>query len=149
MSAPTTTRPPMRAVVVAGRAGGEPPCARKPQGAYGADVSHPERAPLQARAEFASGVRWAICGASDDAGDELFNLRSNNRGKTWTVTDTRTGILLFHAGDQLHIRLLNARVGRMQLISLVANFDIRCATADGGAGWHCVRRTPPASAFPH
>jgi hypothetical protein len=139
-SAPTTTRRPIRAVVVTGRAGGAPPCATGPQGAYGADVSHPERAPLQAQAEFARGVRWAVCGASDDAGYELFNLRSNNRGRTWRVTDTGTGILLFHAGDRLHVRLLNARVGRMELISLVADFDIRCDTADGGAGWHCVHR---------
>ena len=121
--------------IVKGRPGGGPPCAPGLEGEYGADISHPERAPIQEAAEFAHGVRWAICGADTAMTGELLNLRSADNGDTWRVTDTGIGMSPHHAGDSITIRLVSAESGRMRLRSRVGDFDDTYVTTDGGLTW--------------
>lgn len=130
----TTTTLPSTASVIGGL-NGTPPCASGDEGAYGADVAHPERAPLQATATFPGGIRWAICGASISFGSDLLNLRSANDGRTWTVTKTGFGMSPHHAGDNINVALTNPSVGRVRLRSRVADFDDTYSTTDGGTVW--------------
>ncbi len=136
-SASASTTSPLRLTAgVEGRAGGGPPCASRREGEHGADIFHPERAPIQEAAEFAHGVRWAICGADIAMSGELLNLRSADSGKTWQVTDTGIGMSPHHAGDSISISLASAEGGRMRLRSRAGDFDDTYATTDGGLTWH-------------
>ncbi len=99
-------------------------------------MDHPERAPLQANADFANGaVRWAICGADVAMSSELLNLRSSDSGVTWTVTDTGFGISPHHAGDRVTIHLTAEDAGTVHLVGRVASLDRVYSTANGGRDW--------------
>jgi photosystem II stability/assembly factor-like uncharacterized protein len=123
--------------VVTGKPSGSAPCGSR----YGNDhdiVRHPERAPLQAHAEFANGVRWAICGASPDGSAAILNIRSTDGGKTWTVADTGFGISPHHAGDFFKVHLATNDVGGMFLHGSVGGFDLIYVTSNGGRTWRLV-----------
>lgn len=140
-SAPPTTAPPETAVVN-GLAGGPPPCAPV-YGDYAASVTHPERAPLIAEATFAGGVRWAICGADSVFSSEILNLRSDDSGATWLVSDTGIGLLRFHAGDAVEVNFVDATSAEMRIVSQVGERDERYETTDGGRTWRCVATLDP------
>jgi hypothetical protein len=125
----------MRAIV-AGRAGGRPPCGSGVTGDYWGDAAHPERAPLRKEASFNSGSRWAMCGASVALSPELLNLRSNDDGATWVVTVTPIAFSPHHAGDDIEVALTSETTGRVTITSLVAPvFDATYETHDGGKTW--------------
>jgi hypothetical protein len=124
--------------IIAGRTDGSPPCATKGNGKFGADTAHPERSPIQAEIRLAHGFRWAVCGADTNFEADFLNLRSSDDGKTWRVTDAGFAFVPFHAGDRLAINLVDARIGRMRLVSLVAQSDDDCVTSDSGGDWHCT-----------
>lgn len=124
--------------VVEGGPEGAPPCAEPDGAEEGASVQHPERAPLQAYETFDGGVRWAICGADTALGPDLFNLRSDDDGVTWSVTDTGLGQTPFHPGDQVDIVLVNASYGTIRLVSEVGETDESFTTTDGGQRWESV-----------
>jgi hypothetical protein len=130
----TSTEVPSSASV-AGGPGGAPPCAEAGAGQEGATVEHPERAPLQAQESFAGGVRWAVCGADIAFSDKLLNLRSDDDGQTWTVTDTGLAMTPSHAGDQVEVQLSSATSGEIHLVSQVGERDDRYRTDDGGRSW--------------
>jgi hypothetical protein len=116
--------------------GGEPPCAPAgTAGDYAADTEHPERAPLQAEASFDDGVRWAVCGASPVFGSDLLNLRSDDDGATWVVTDTGLDMTPSHAGDVVEVELADASSGTIRLASLVGETDTTYRSDDGGLTW--------------
>jgi len=133
-AATTSTLPTI--TTVAGVPDGTPPCASGNEGTYGFGIENPERAPLQATATFADGIRWAICGASVVFDGTLLNLRSANDGKTWIVTSTGFGMSPYHAGDQIDVTFSSPTVGRVRLRSLVADFDDTYSTTNGGFVWH-------------
>ncbi|HEV7759847.1 MAG TPA: hypothetical protein VGO78_12695 [Acidimicrobiales bacterium] len=135
---PGTTAAPGSTGSVPGGPGGAAPCAAAGAGQEGASVGHPERAPLQAQETFAGGVRWAVCGADPVNSDKLLNLRSDDGGQTWTVTDTGLGMSPFHAGDQVEVQLSSATAGEIHLVGRVAERDDRYQTADGGLSWSPV-----------
>jgi photosystem II stability/assembly factor-like uncharacterized protein len=122
---------------VTGTPDGSAPCAPK-AGEYDATVQHPERAPLQAHAEFPDGVRWAICGADPTFSSDLLNLRSTDAGKTWTVTYTGFGMSPHHAGDAVAVQLTDENRGSVHLVSWVATSNDIYNTADGGRTWRHV-----------
>jgi photosystem II stability/assembly factor-like uncharacterized protein len=122
---------------VAGKPSGSAPCGSR----YGNDhdiARHPERAPLQAHAEFANGVRWAICGASPDGSSAILSLRSSDGGKTWAVADTGFGMSPHHAGDFFKVRLVTSDVAGMFLHGSVGFFDLIYVTSNGGRTWRRV-----------
>jgi hypothetical protein len=124
--------------VVVGGPDGVPPCA-EPDGAEdGASVEHPERAPLQAYESFDGAVRWAICGADTALGSDLFNLRSDDDGATWSVTDTSLDHTPSHAGDEVDVVLVNASYGTIRLVGEVDGTDESYVTTDGGLHWDAV-----------
>jgi hypothetical protein len=124
---------------VPGGPGGAPPCAEQGAGQEGASVEHPERAPLQAEATFADGVRWAVCGADPAFASELLNLRSEDAGQSWSVTTTGLSMSPFHAGDQVDVQLTTATTGQIRLVSEVGERDDRYETYDGGLTWQPVQ----------
>jgi hypothetical protein len=133
-SSPPTIMPAVTAEVT-GRAGGPPPCdAASAEGRYGANVSHPERAPLIEESTFGD-LRWAICGASPVFSDAILNLRSDDNGATWSVNDTGIGLMRFHAGDLVDITFIDATSAEMHVASPVAGRDERYETFDGGRTW--------------
>jgi hypothetical protein len=122
-----------------GGPGGAPPCAPEgSDGEYGEAIDHPERAPLQAQAQFAGGVRWAVCGASPVFSDKLINLRSDDSGASWTVNEIGTGISPHHAGDHVEVQLTDATHGTMRIVSQVAERDETYETRDGGTDWKWI-----------
>jgi hypothetical protein len=132
------TMPP---TTIAGRTDGSPPCATLGNGKFGADTAHPERSPIQTEIKLAHGVRWAVCGADTSFEADFLNLRSSDYGKTWRVTDVGFAFVPHHAGDRFTVSLLDARLGRMRFVSLVAQSDTACVTSDGGEVWHCTSKS--------
>jgi hypothetical protein len=124
---------------VSGDPGGAPPCAEQGASQEGASVEHPERAPLQAEATFADGVRWAVCGADPVFSSELLNLRSEDGGQSWSVTTTGLSMSPSHAGDQVDVQLTTATTGQIRLASDVGERDDRYETDDGGLTWQPVQ----------
>ena len=138
VSSPPTR--PLSTAVVAGRTDGASPCAPHNQGKFGADPTHPERSPIQAELRLAHSARWAVCGGDVTFQGDFLNLRSTDDGKTWRVTDIGFSFVPFHAGDRLSVSLVDAMIGRIRLVSLVAQSDGTCGTTDGGNTWHCTRK---------
>jgi hypothetical protein len=134
----TTTTTPAGTAVVAGDAGGPPPCAPELSDYEGASIEHPERAPFIDEASFPGGVRWAICGASPAAASDILNLRSDDNGATWSVTDTGLDLSPFHGGDRVDVTFTDATSAEIRLVSLVAERDDRYRTTDGGRTWRLV-----------
>ena len=148
---PTSSSPPTTAspetTVVTGRDGGAPPCAPL-NGDYAASVSYPEHAPLRAEATFDDGVRWAICGADPAGSSQILNLRSDDGGATWFVSDTGIWISAHHAGDVVEVRFTDATSADMHIASLVGERDERYETTDGGGTWRCVATADPLALIP-
>jgi hypothetical protein len=139
---PTTESPtespatPGDTAAVPGRASGSPPCApASSTGDERASVSHPERAPLIAQSSFPGGVRWALCGASAVFEAAILNLRSDDGGATWSVSDTGIGLVRSHAGDRVDVTFVDATTAEMHVVSLVGERDERHRTTDGGLTW--------------
>jgi hypothetical protein len=79
-----------------------------------------------------------MCGASPVFNGELLNLRSSDRGATWSVTDTRFGFTPHHAGDTISVTLSNPTNGQVHVVSFLGGFDVLYGTSDGGLTWRVV-----------
>jgi hypothetical protein len=98
-------------------------------------IEHPELVMLRKQRDFGRGNRWAICGASPSGDSRLISLRSENGGRTWTVSSTGFGMSAHHAGDTVDIALESMTTARIRLKSFVAAFDDTYETTDGGNVW--------------
>jgi len=131
--------PSLRIAHVRGRAEGRAPCAPAGPAKFIATIQRPQGAPTQAYVAFPNGVRWAICGADyTGVSGEIFNLRSADNGKTWTVTSLDIGMSPHHAGDFFTVALGTEKVGAMFLHGSVGGFDKIYRTTDGGRTWRLV-----------
>ena len=123
-----------------GREGTAPPCANGPEGRAGADVHHPERAPLQAERTFTSvRVRWAFCGASIAYSPKLLSLRSTDGGRTWLVVDLAFGLNPHHAGDRISVTFDGSNQATIRIVSPTVDRDDRYRV-NGGGGWRILPR---------
>lgn len=93
---------------------------------------------MQAHAEFANGVRWAICGADPSLSGEVLNLRSTDNGTTWTVSYTGFAMSPHHAGDSITVYLATANVGGVRLHGSVGGFDKIYTTSNEGRTWRLI-----------
>jgi hypothetical protein len=138
-TATTASTDPVLGITVPGGPGGAPPCAAPGAGQEGASTLYPDHAPLVTKASFAGGVRWAVCGADPTFAAQLLNLRSDDGGRSWSVTDTDLAMSPHNAGDRVDVQLASATTGTIHLVSMVGERDDRYATDDGGLHWRPVR----------
>jgi photosystem II stability/assembly factor-like uncharacterized protein len=83
-------------------------------------------------------VRWAICGADPVSETDLLNLRSDDGGETWSVTNTGFGMSPHHAGDDVQVSLTSATSGQIRLVGRVGEQNDLYATSDGGLTWQQI-----------